>query len=511
LTDQHAAYFRALIERASDMILVLDADGHLVYESPSNARHLGYPRGELIGRYLPDLLHMDDREEGERALAELRANPGAVVDRELRCLAGTGEWCHLELSGRNLLDVPAVRGIVLNARDVTRRRRLESELMRAQKMEAVGRLAGGITHDFNNLLTTVEGNALLLLDRIGPDVDGADELRDIINAAQRATALTRSLLAISRNQAVNTTDVDVNAVVLDMQSMLRRTIPENIALVTMLAPLPSRVRLGEGQFEQIVLNLVLNARDALQAGGRIEIQTTVEPARSAAWPDGAEAWVLLTVRDDGTGMDAATSAHVFEPFFTTKPAGYGTGLGLATVFGIAAQAGGDVDVQSAPGAGTVVSVRLPRVASAAPEPAPPASPCARQSASTASGGTILLVEDEAAVRGLAHRILSRLGYTVLEAEDGVAALRTMRQHDGGIDLVLTDVVMPGIGGIELARRVAAERPETRVLFMSGYSTDAIERAAPHGAALIEKPFTPDMLAGRVRQALSPRQHGVTRP
>ena len=386
-------------------------------------------------------------------------------------------------------------------RDVTERRRLQQQVLQAQKMEAVGRLAGGIAHDFNNLLTVITSYSDLLLEDLKPGDPRRDDLEQVRKAAEGAAALTRQLLAFSRQQVVEPRVVSLNAVVEGFQKILRRVIGEDIELATSLAPDLGAVRADVGQLEQVLMNLAVNARDAMPTGGKLTIETAnVEREPEGARDPEARAvrpYVMLAVSDSGCGMDAATKARIFEPFFTTKEAGKGTGLGLATVYGIVQQAGGLIWVYSELGYGTSFKVYLPQV-DATPEGA------AAQGVRAPRGTeTVLLVEDAAAVRAVTRQALERQGYTVLEAPNGAAALHLAEQHRGPIHLLLTDVVMPELGGRRLAEQLAGLRPDLKVLYASGYTDDAVVR---HGvieatAAYLQKPFTPETLARKVRAVL----------
>jgi nitrogen-specific signal transduction histidine kinase len=390
------------------------------------------------------------------------------------------------------------------AHDMTERRSLEEQIRQAQKMEAVGRLAGGVAHDFNNLLTAISGYSDFLLRRLGPQHPLRKDAEEIQRAAARAASLTRQLLAFSRRQVLEPKVIDLNLVVTDMEKMLRRLIGEHIELATSLDPALGRVRADRGQIEQVLLNLAVNARDAMPGGGRVTIETRNVDLDAAYARDhvGIEpgAYVLLCVSDTGVGMDDETRLHIFEPFFTTKAGGSGTGLGLSTVYGIVRQSGGSIEVASEPGRGAAFKVYLPRVeGTAAPLAAPkPAGPDL-----AAGTGTVLVVEDEEIVRSLARRILETAGYRVLEAADPHTALEICDRFAGPIDLLLTDIVMPKMSGRVLAERVAERRPEVRTLFMSAYAEAAVAReAGGEDLAWIEKPFTVDMLTRKVQEVLA---------
>jgi CheY-like chemotaxis protein len=376
-------------------------------------------------------------------------------------------------------------------------------------MDAIGRLAGGVAHDFNNLLTVILGRAELTRALLRPE----DPLRrniDLIHrTAARAAELTRQLLAFSRKQVLELVVLDLNAVAADMQDMLQRMIGEDITLVTMLDPMLGRVQADRSQIEQVILNLVVNARDAMPHGGRLTLETVnVAPSRDTAHSMGLRPGpsVMLSVSDTGVGIPRALQDRIFEPFFTTKEQGKGTGLGLATVYGIVKQSGGDIEVDSAPGRGTRFRIYLPVVD--ALEPYPEREPAG--GAPMRGSETVLLVEDEEAVRELARDILESHGYTVLEATNGGEALLACERHAGPIHLLLTDVVMPRLSGRELAERIGPMRPEMRVMYMSGYTDDAIIR---HGVldadtVLLQKPFTADVLARRVRERLDGAAHAT---
>jgi nitrogen-specific signal transduction histidine kinase/CheY-like chemotaxis protein len=377
-------------------------------------------------------------------------------------------------------------------------RRTQDQLVQSQKMEAIGRLAGGVAHDFNNLLTVIRGRSELLVQRLHPDDPLRGQISLIDETAHRAATLTQQLLAFSRRQILQPRIFDLNEVVAGMGTMLRRLIGEDVELVTTLHPAPIWIKADPGQVEQVILNLAVNGRDAMPQGGRLSLQTAVV-ARDA------RPHARLTVSDTGAGMTPDVQAHLFEPFFTTKGVGQGTGLGLATVYGIVDQSGGQITVESAPGQGARFDIYLPWL----PAPELPgnggwsADAAGRTPRAAPGAETVLLVEDEAAVRELTREILELEGYTVLEAADGPTALALVRDVPGSIDLLLTDVVMPQLSGGQLAARLLQERPDLRVLFMSGYTEDAIVHHGVRdaGAALLPKPFTPDALARKVRETL----------
>jgi nitrogen-specific signal transduction histidine kinase/ActR/RegA family two-component response regulator len=383
-----------------------------------------------------------------------------------------------------------------------RERENAEQLRQSQKMDAVGQLAGGVAHDFNNLITVITGYSDLLLRGTLPTDPLFRKLSEIKKAGDRAASLTRQLLAFSRKQMFQERVVDLNSIVADMDKMLQRLIGEDIDLVSLLEPSLCWIKGDPGQIEQVLLNLAVNARDAMPRGGKLTIETrhaildeAYVKSHLAAKPG---RWLMLAVSDTGVGMDAETQKRIFEPFFTTKEVGKGTGLGLATVYGIVKQSGGNIWVYSEPGKGTTVKIYLPIAEDFANMEAK-----IKQSEIAQGQGTILLVEDDELVRDLAADILEPSGYRVLPAANGIEALRICAEHVGEIELMITDVVMPQMGGRELAGRVALMRPDTLVLYISGYTDDAVVR---HGVldeemSFLQKPFTPDTLARKVGDLL----------
>jgi len=483
----------------------LDLDTQMVNWSPEACRIFGLPSGSTQTDVdaLWRAVHPDDRAAVASALDAVVAGQ-AAEDLDYRlALPDGGERTvhqHVEFT-QDYQSRP--RRLVSTVQDITEREHLQAQLRQAQKMEAVGRLAGGVAHDFNNLLCVIMGRGLLLTNK--PD-DSAAILRhaeEITRAAEMATSLTRQLLAFSRRQVLQPKVLDLNAVVSGMGTMIQRLIGETIDLVIASAPSLGRVKADPGHLEQILLNLVVNSRDAMPEGGRLTIETAdVEIDRGfARQHPGARPgpYVRLAVNDTGSGMTAEIRAHIFEPFFTTKGPGEGTGLGLSTVYGIVKQHDGYIAVDSEPDRGTTLTVYLPRVEAATEpdeEPAIGAGPLHRTA-------TVLVVEDAPAVRALTRAILEQNGYTVLDAGHGHEALRICEQREGPIHLLLTDVVLPEMSGPRLAEHVRAARPETKVLYMSGYPDDTVgdEGALVPGTALIQKPFTPDSLVASVREVL----------
>jgi PAS domain S-box-containing protein len=386
--------------------------------------------------------------------------------------------------------------------DITEHKALEDQFRQAQKMEAVGQLAGGIAHDFNNLLAVINGYGEILLDNLPVHDPNRDAIVQIAEAGNRAAALTRQLLVLSRKAIVEPKVLDLRVVVADMDRMLRRIIGEDISLVTRTDPELGAVKADLGQLEQVLLNLAVNARDAMPQGGRLTIEVRNAELDETYVHEHPEArpgpCVLLAASDTGCGMDASTAARIWEPFFTTKGE-RGTGLGLATVYGIVKQSGGHIAVYSEVGSGTVFKIYLPREETRPTEPTPPS----KRNAMPKGTETILLAEDEDAVRGLTHQILEVCGYTILEARNGIEALQVAEEHHGRLDLLITDVVMPQSSGRELAHALAEKYPEVKILFVSGYTDDAVVRHGILAAEVefLQKPFSPAVLARKVREIL----------
>jgi PAS domain S-box-containing protein len=500
---QSEARFRALIEKSFDGLFLLDRGAVITYASPSAKRILGYPREELIGHRFFEFAAPEDLAEHTERYQRVTGDPGASVPACNRFRHKGGNWRWLEVRSTNLLTEPGVRATVVNFRDVTEQRELEERYRQSHKMEAVGQLAGGVAHDFNNLLTIINGYSELLLQRLPDDDPSREPLEEIHQAGERSAELTRRLLAFSRKQIMAPRLIDLNTVVAHTEKMLRRVIGEDVSLVTALDPALGTVRADPGQVEQILLNLAVNARDAMPTGGRLTIETRnidLDEGYAGTHPDARPGQhVLMAVSDTGCGMSPEVKARLFEPFFTTKGPGKGTGLGLATVYGIARQSGGHVGVYSEPGLGTTVKVYLPQ------ETAPSRVVKPRSALLQPPRGTetVLVVEDEDGVRTLARNVLTGCGYKVLEAATGDEAVRVATEHAGPIDLLLTDVVMPGQGGRVVADRVTALYPGVRVLFISGYTDDAVVRhgVLQAGMNFLQKPFSPLTLARKIREIL----------
>jgi len=500
------AQFRSLIENVSDFIVVLQADGTVRYASPSFQREVGGER-DVVGQNFASLVTDDSRTDLDRLLASVQAKalPGETIppfETELHVHQRGGGIRTLEASGTNLLLNPAVQGIVLNARDVTERRKLEEQLMRAQRMEAIGTLSGGVAHDFNNILTVILGHTEVLLQSLQSLPEEYRHLKSIDEASRRASALTRQLLAFSRKQVLQPRVFNLNELIVDLDKMLRRMISEDIELSSTTDPNLGATKADPGQIEQVVMNLVVNARDAIKGGGRITIETAnvdLDNEYVRTHPGARPGpHIMLAVSDTGEGISADIMPHIFEPFFTTKEVGKGTGLGLSTVYGIVRQSGGNVFVYSQPGRGTTFKVYLPRVDEPAPAAPPPPHRKVRSGAET-----VLLVEDEPALRELIRIALTGNGFTVLDAGSPADALTVCRTHTAPLHLLITDIIMPGMDGPSLAKQVLQERPEIKVLYMSGYATNFImhDGIVDPGTNFLEKPFHPATLLAKVREVL----------
>ena len=502
--------YRTLVEQvaAISYIAELGMDGAWLYVSPQIETITGYSQAEWLAdssrwtRHIPqeDYAVIEAAEaasiRGERYQAEYRIvrKDGAVIWVSDTAVVVPGS------TGQRLME-----GIIV---DITERKLLENQLQQSRRMEAVGRLAGGIAHDFNNLLTIIKGYAELALQRTGVQQDLRADITQIENAAERASTLIRQLLAFSRRQVLQPKIIDLNAIVQGLDKLLGRLMGEHIDMVTRCGTKVGNVKADPAQIEQVIMNLVVNARDAMPKGGRLTVETANVELDSAYARDHVSvkpgAYVMLAVSDTGTGMSPETVAHIFEPFFTTKESGQGTGLGLSTVYGIVKQSGGYIWVYSEPGKGTTFKVYLPRVSEAVEKKRKLAEPLAEYNGKE----TILLVEDEEAVRELASLILNAKGYLVLSAPSALEAEHFSATHRGEIHLLLTDIMMPGASGHELAKRITARHPRTRILYMSGYTDNvlALEGVLEAGVSFLQKPFTPGALARKVREVLDAPVH-----
>ncbi len=497
--------YRTLVEQASDGIFIADLSGHYVDVNAAGCAMLGFTKEEILGFTIRDLISEEDQDRVPPLVAELQS--GATVISERRLKTRDGRMLEVEMSAK-VIAGGYLQGIV---RDISgrkqaerERRRLEEKLRQAQRLESVGRLAGGVAHDFNNLLSVIIGGGHLVRRELPDGSRAHEDLDDILAAAEGAANLTRQLLAFSRNQVLEPELLDLGETVRRIAKMVARMAGDTVEVVLDLDDDAAQVEVDRSQLEQVILNLVVNARDAMPDGGRLTIQTgratPTEAERESSPGLKGEAHLCLRVTDTGAGMDAETAGHVFEPFFTTKGPGEGTGLGLATVYGIVAQSGGIVRVHSRVGQGTTFEVLLPEAkprTRSRPAPAPAIH-------GTPGGQTLLVVEDEDVLRSMLRRMLEPEGYRLLLAESGEDALRMSRAHPDAIDLVVTDVMMPGMTGVELARHLEAERPGIGVLLMSGYAEQALSRDGTlEGRPFLAKPFTAGALLDRIQAILGP--------
>ncbi|MGB7025606.1 MAG: PAS domain S-box protein [Candidatus Acidiferrales bacterium] len=493
-----------IVENSAELITLTDPDGRISFANPALLQTTGYHEDEIVGELFKTTI--------------LSRNNAPNLDEEiLACTIFGGSWKG-ECVGRRKddSDFPVflstgqmknaqgqVIGIFGIAQDITDRKRLEEQLFVSQKMEAVGLLAGGVAHDFNNLLGVITGYSDLILDGFPSDDPRWQQVQQIKKAGHRATSLTRQLLAFSRKQIFQPTILDINALLADFNKMLRRMIREDIELVSILTPGLGEIKADPGQIEQVIMNLVVNARDAMPTGGKLTIETANadldEAYRQTHAPVQPGRYVMISVTDTGTGMDRKTQARIFEPFFTTKELGKGTGLGLAVVYGVVKQSEGYIWVYSELGRGTTFKIYFPRI----DEPASSLQTDRGKAQLVCGSETILLAEDADALRDLTCIMLEQNGYTVLAAENGEEAIRIAERQDRPIHLLLTDVVMPGMSGRELANNLAAKHPDMRVLYMSGYTSDSIVRhgVLEPGISFIEKPFAQEALMHKLREVL----------
>jgi PAS domain S-box-containing protein len=485
--------FRLISENAADMIAVVDGSGNRLYNSPSYQKLLGYSPQELKQTTGFEQIHPDDRQKVIEAAAEAkRSGVGRSVEYRIR--HKDGRWMALESTASVVRSSSGdVEKLVIVNRDITERKDLEKQLLLSHKLEAIGRLSGGVAHDFNNLLGVILGYCEELQKHIPSDDPYREAVDEIQNAGKRAASLTQQLLAFSRKQVLEPQVLDLNTIVDEAGKMLERLIGEGISLEIVPARQIGTVKADRSQIERVILNLAVNARDAMPQGGKLIIEAAdveLDETSQTLHPcDAPGPYVMLKVTDTGCGMDTELQSHVFEPFFTTKEKG--TGLGLATVYGVVKQSGGYISVESEKGKGTTFRIYLPRVSQAAGK----INQIVPSRKTIAENRTVLLVEDESALRKLTRKTLLDAGFTVLEAKDALEAIEIARQTTTHIDLLLTDVIMPGMSGRALAEALSPHRPEMRVIYMSGYSDGVI---AKHGIvdaelAILRKPFSKDEL------------------
>jgi PAS domain S-box-containing protein len=501
--------FEDLFENTKDILFTLDLEGRITSMNKAAQEAIGWSRDEVLRKDIKSFIAPEHAAQCSETIRRI-VNEEPPQHFEIAMLHKDGRRVLIDVSA-HLLGSKGNKELIQGiARDVTERRQLENMVRQSQKLEAIGRLSGGLAHDFNNLLCVISGHTELLTEALELNEPVLRSVTQIRKAADSAAALTRQLLAFSRRQVFHPQVVDLNAIVVETQRLLARLIDEHIESYTALDPALGRVLVDPVQLEQVIINLALNARDSMPGGGKLTIETSnldlVEDHQSKLSQIPPGKYVLLALTDTGCGMNEETQSRIFEPFYTTKEMGKGTGLGLATVYGIVKQSGGFIWVYSEEGRGTTFKVYLPRVVSALTEPHA-GGPSAEIGRGTE---TILVVEDAEALRALTKEFLTSCGYTTLEAANGDEAIRIARSYSGVIDLLLTDVVMPRMGGKSLAEQIALIRPDTRVLYMSGYPNDGIVQAGilANGVTLLDKPFTREILSKRVRQVLDapPREH-----
>ena len=496
----------ALLESASQAIISIDRTGRIVLANHRSEEIFGYTREELVGArielLLPEAKRATHRRDRDDYFARPRARPmGIGMDLSGRRKDGTEVPVEVSLS---YVEIDEGVFAIAFVSDISQRKQLEEQLLHAQKMEAVGRLAGGVAHDFNNMLTVISGYNRMILDELSTMDPLRGYAEEILKAADRAGALTNQLLAFSRRQILQPRVINVNALVTQTQKMLQRVIGEDVELILHLGAPVGNIKADPGHVEQAIVNLAVNARDAMPLGGTLTIETSdvvldENYVRTHMGVKPGE-FTMIAVSDTGHGMDAETRRRIFEPFFTTKEKGKGTGLGLATVYGMVKQTGGDIWVYSEPGQGTTFKLYFPRVREAVSDSAEGEAAAARRS----GGETILVLEDEKAVRELTVRILQQLGYTILTASSGDEALEISRSHEGAIDVLLTDVVMPNMSGRQLADRLQESRPDAKVLYLSGYTENTVVHhgVLDAGVDFLPKPFSRENLARKLREVLA---------
>jgi PAS domain S-box-containing protein len=498
---QSDSLVRSIIEGANEVIFLKDLQGRYIMINTPGATMIGRTVAGTLGKTDADIFPPETADAVKRIDTQV-LQTGKALTYELEMKMPSGPRHFLSTKSPHFGPNGELIGLIGVSLDITDRRKLEEQLRQTQKMEAIGTLSGGIAHDFNNLLTVIKGYTSLVLN-VTPDASTQALVAQIDQAADRAAALTSQLLAYSRRTVLQPRVFNLNTLVLNLDKMLRRLIGEDIVMKSVIEPKLGSIKADPGQVEQVIMNLAVNARDAMPKGGSLTIETanvTLDEAYGRTH-EGVRpgSYIMLAVSDTGTGMDAATRSHIFEPFFTTKGVGRGTGLGLSMAYGIVKQSGGSIEVYSEPDHGTTFKIYLPRVEE-------PVESLPGKSADTPSRGneTVLLVEDDEQVRDLAREILVKCGYTVLAAESAAEVVTHCENHAGPIHLLLTDVVMPGVGGREIASQVSTRRPGIKVLYMSGYTTNAVVHhgVLDPGTHFLQKPFTPASLAAKIREVLN---------
>jgi len=503
ITDRKKAeerFYKAFQANPEPITIARLDDGVYIDVNEGFLRVTGCSREEVIGRTATDLKFWE-RADGRALMLKSLEKNGSIRDMEITFLTKAGEQ-RVGMMSAEIIEINGKKCVISICRDMTEQKMLESQLRKSQRMDAIGQLSGGIAHDFNNLLTVMIGHSELLEERLARNGTSLRSVEEIKKAGTHAASLTRQLLAFSRQQMMEQQVLDLNGVITDLEKMLRRLIGENIQFETVLDPALGNIKADPGQMQQVIMNLVVNARDAMPEGGKLLIRTAnAEIGRNFEGDQqlAPGPYVLLEISDTGTGMDAEIQTHIFEPFFTTKEVGKGTGLGLSTVYGVVKQSSGHISVDSAPGHGTTFAIYLPRTAERVAARKP--GPCKLEN--VGGSETLLLVEDASSVRELTREWLTSVGYNVLEAGNPEEAVRIAKQYRQPIHLLVTDVIMPGMNGPALAKILAKIRPDMKLLYISGYTGFIDPRSIDPAAAIVSKPYTRESLLSRLREVLSP--------